>query len=817
MENLINDLRYGVRSLLKRKAFTAAAVLTLALAIGANTAVFSVANTLLLRELPVHDIDRLVFSFALREGFDPFNNSLLEYSAYSQRSSSFDDFGLAAYRQFNLTGRGEPERVEGAAIFASYLTSLGVAPLLGRAFTPEEDRHGGGGVALIGYGLWQRKFGGDLDVLGRPLSLGESSYTIIGILPQGFDMPIRAEIWVPLAIDVDSLPMAQRAVRASFMVARLKAGVAIEQADAEMKTIAEQLAVEHPDSNRGWSVKLVPLRQQALGDIEGRLRSTILALLGAVIFLLLIGCANVANLLLAHGIAQEKEIVLRRALGASRWRVARQLLTESLLLALAGGLAGVLFAFWIIPLLVRFSPVRAIAFTSLLNDIRIDATVLVFATAVSIITGLVFGLAPALRASRTDNLFPVLKEGGRRASQGLAGRRLLKALVISEIAVASMLLAGAGLMIKSFERLQKIDLGFQPSNLLTAQMTLAGARYPDYLRRVAFVEQALERIRNMPGVMAAGTTTNIPLTPNTFDSFYTVEGGPLANLSEVPVTAHRVVSPGYLETMGVSLVKGRLITEQDRAGSLPVVVVSEEFARRAWPGEEALGRRVRPGNPPAPNRPWLTVVGVVKDVKEDIANFRNERPVWYVPYYQFENTFPVNLVVRAGKDPESLGPAIRGSIYEIDKDLPVADITSMDSHLASVLGAERFGALLMGFFALLGLALAVIGLFGVMSYWVSQRRAEIGVRMALGARPRDIFRLVVGQGLLMTVAGLGAGLAGALLLARALSRLLYDVSPADPAIFIAMPLALAASALAACFLPARRASKIDPVEAIRYE
>jgi putative ABC transport system permease protein len=372
-------------------------------------------------------------------------------------------------------------------------------------------------------------------------------------------------------------------------------------------------------------------------------------------------------------------------------------------------------------------------------------------------------------------------------------------------------------MIKSFEQLQKIDLGFQPSNLLTAQMTLAGARYPDYLRRVAFVEQALERIRNMPGVMAAGTTTSIPLTPNTFDSFYTVEGKPLTNLSEVPVTAHRVVSPGYLETMGVSPVKGRLISEQDRADSLPVVVVSEEFARRAWPGEEALGRRVRPGNPPAPNRPWLTVVGVVKDVKEDIANFRNERPVWYVPYYQFENTFPINLVVRAGKDPESLGPAIRGSIYEIDKDLPVADIKSMDSHLVNVLGAERFGALLMGLFALLGLALAVIGLFGVMSYWVSQRTAEIGVRMALGARPRDIFRLVVGQGLLMTVAGLGAGLVGALLLARSLSSLLYDVSPADPATFIAMPLALAASALAACFLPARRASKIDPVEAIRYE
>jgi putative ABC transport system permease protein len=817
MEGFFNDLRYGARALLKRKAFAAAAVLTLALATGANTALFSVANTLLLRELPVRDIDRLVFAFALREGFDPFNTSLLEYSAFSRRSHSFDETGLATYRQFNLLGRGEPERVEGAAIFASYLTTLGVAPHLGRAFAPEEDRPGGASVALIGYGLWQRKFGANSGVLGQPLWLGESSYTIIGVLPQGFDMPVRAEIWVPLALDIDSLPMAQRTGRASFIAARLKAGVSIEQADAELKAIAEQLAIEYPDSNRGWGVKLIPLRQQAIGDLEGRLRSTIFALLGAVAFLLLIGCANVASLLLAHGIAREKQIALRLALGAGRWRVARQLLAESLLLAIAGGTAGVLFAFWIIPLLVRFSPVRAIAFRSLLNDVRIDASVLLFALTVSVITGLIFGLVPALKLSQRGELFQALKEGGRRAGQGLEGRRLLKALVVSEIAIASMLLAGAGLMMKSFVQLQKIDIGFQSSGLLAAEMSLSGARYPDHGRRIAFVEQALERIRNLPGVIAAGTTTNVPLTPNSFDSLYTVEGKPLTNPSEVPITAHRVVSPGYLEAMGVSLVKGRLISEQDRADSLPVVVVSEEFARRAWPGEEALGRRVRPGHPPAPNRPWLTVVGVVKDVKEDIANFRNDRPVWYLPYYQFENSFAINLFVRTDRDPESFGQAVRGLIREMDKDLPVAAITSMDEHLSGVLGAERFGALLMGLFAFLGLALAATGLFGVMTYWVSQRTSEIGVRMALGARPRDIFRLVVGQGLLMTVAGLGAGLVLALLLARSLSSLLYEVSSADPATFVAMSLVLAVSALAACYMPARRASKVDPLEAIRYE
>ncbi|HSE97145.1 MAG TPA: ABC transporter permease [Blastocatellia bacterium] len=817
MNGLIEDLRYGARSLLKRRGFTAAAVLTIALAIGANTALFSVANSLLLRELPVRDIDRLVFSFALREGFDPFDTSLLEYSEYSRRSRSFDSMGLASYRQFNLAGRGEPERVEAAAVFSNYLSTLGVEPALGRAFNIEEDRPGGPNVALIGYRLWQRRFGGDPSILGEPITLGESRHTVIGILPQGFDMPIRAEVWVPLALDIDSLPLPQRTARQSFVVARLKEGVTIEQADAELKAIAADNAIRYPDSNRNWSVKLVALRQQVLGDLEGRLRPTILTLLGAVAFLLLIGCANVANLLLAHAISREKEVALRRALGASRWRVMRQSLIESLLLAMAGGVAGLLIAVWVTPLLVRFSPVRAIAFSSLLNNVRIDTTVLFFTLLVSIVTGLVFGVAPAFRLSRTDNLFPLLKEGGRRAGQSLAGKRLLGTLVVCEIAIASVLLAGAGLMIKSFERLQRIDLGFDPSRLLTAQMSLSSARYPDHDRRAAFVEQSLERIRNLPGVTGSGITTNIPLTPNTVDAMYTVEGKPLTNLSEVPMTAHRVVSPGYLEMMGMTLISGRLLNEQDRVGSLPVVVVTQEFARRAWPGEEAVGRRVRPGNPPNPNLPWLTVVGVVKDVKEDLANFRNDRPVWYLSYYQYPTSLPLNFILRTNGDPESLAPMLRSAIREIDGDQPLAAVRSMEGHLAGVLGAERFGALLMGMFAFLGLLLAAIGLFGVMSYSVSQRTSEIGVRIAMGARPLDIFGLVVGQGFVMTVLGLGAGLAGALLFARSVSSLLYEVSPTDPLTFAGISIVLAVSALAASYLPARRASRIDPIEALRHE
>lgn len=816
METLLHDLRFAVRMLRKSRGFTAVAVLTLALGIGANTAIFSAVNTLLLRPLPIEDIDRVVFGFSLREGFDPFGTSLLEYTAYRERSQSLTSTGVAGARSFNLIEGGEPERVEGAEI-ADYLTTLGAKPFLGRGFTAEEYRPDGSPVALIGYGLWQRRFGGDAGLIGQPLNLEQRSYTIIGIMPPGFDLPAGAEIWVPLQLNIDTMPVAQRAGHGYRMVGKLRPGVNVKQADAELKNIARQLEEEYPQVNRGWSYKVIPLRQELLGDLEGRINKALYALIAAVGFLLLICCANVANLLLARGVAREREIAIRRALGAGRGRLARQLLTESMLLAIIGGVLGVLLAYWITPLLSSMSPIQAASLSTFLHNIQIDTRVLAFALLITMLTGLIVGLIPAVRAAFSGDLMPLIKRGEQRAGKGASGHRLLGALIVGEMAVAVTLLAGGGLLVQSFQRLQRVELGFRPDNLLTMQMVLSPARYREHRQRVAFVEQVLERVKSLPAVTSAGMTTNIPLSRPSFDAIFTVEGRPPANPADIPITAHRVVSPDYLKTLGVELIEGRLLDERDRVDSIPVVVISEELARQAWPGENAIGRRIKRGRPDQTDRPWMTVVGLVKDVKEDLFNFRNNRPAWYVPYAQLENTLPLNLLVKTGTDPASLTAAVSEAIHSVDPDQPVSGVTNMKAHLAGVLVNERFSAILMGMLAALGLGLAALGLYSVMAYSVSQRTGEMGLRVALGARRSDIFKLVIRRGAMLIVTGLGLGLTGALSLTRFLSGALYDVSPHDPATFAVISSLLAVVAMLACYLPARRATRVDPMVALRYE
>ncbi len=812
----LQDLRYGARMLLKSPTYTAIAIAALALSIGANTAVFSAVNTLLLRPLPLKDLDRLVFSVALREGFDPFGSSLLEFEAYRQRNHSFESIGVAMQRSFNLIGRGEPERIRGALIMADYLTTLGVNPILGRSLTLEEDQPGGPAVAMIGYGLWQKHFGGDTRVIGEKLNLEGRSYTVIGVMPPGFDLPEAAEIWLPLQTKIDSLPLTDRAVPGYEVVAKLRPGVSLRQADAESKSIARQLEQEFPQIRRGWSVKLIWLRQELLGDLAGRVNKALVALIGGVGFLLLICCANVANLQLARGFARTRELALRRALGASRARLIRQLLTESMLVALLGGAAGLVLAHWIVPLLAAINPIQGISLAGFFHNFRIDSRVLIFALLMTLATGVIFGLLPALKAAGEREVMPSLKQGDQHSASA-PGHGWLNVLIVSEIAIAMTLLVAGGLIARSFNRLQHVDLGFKSDNLLTVKMILPASKYSEYRQRIAFVDQVLERVKILPGVLSAGTTTNIPLEREiAYDSVFSVEGRPPVNPNDVPITSHRLVSPDYLKTLGVTLIKGRLIDETDRAGKPPVVVISEELAREAWPGEDPLGKRIKRVRP---NQDflWMTVVGVVKDVKEDLFNYRINRPVWYVPYAQLENNFPVNLVVRTSSEPARVTAAVREAIHAVDPDQPVSNVMTMNENLAGVLVTERFSAILMNALGASGLLLAALGLYGVMAYSVSQRTAEIGVRVALGAQRIHVLQLILSQGAKLTLLGVVIGVAAAWALTRLLAGLLFEVNATDPATFLSISLLLVSIALIACFLPARRALSVDPVIALRAE
>jgi predicted permease len=820
MDGLAQDLRAAWRALRARPGFASVAILTVALGVGANTAIFSAVNALLMRPLPVADVDRLVFGMALREGFDPFGTSFLEYTLYRDHSQSFVSSGLGTPRLFSLVGAGEPERLRGSAVTAGYLATLGVQPVLGRMFTEQEDRPGGPAVAMIGHGVWQRRFGSDPGVIGRDLKLEERSYSVVGVMPPGFDLPYSAEVWVPMQLDLEPLPLETRAATANEFVGRLKPGVRLEQADTELKALARRLELEHPQIRRGWSYGIVPLRRQLMADLEGRTQRLLLTLVVAVALLLLICCANVACLLLARGVGREAELAVRLALGAGRGRLVRQLLSESLLLAALGGALGVALAAWARPLFAVLNPIEAVGLGSHLTDFRVDWRVLSFSLALTLLTGAAFGLVPALKAARDSSLAAAL--GSKpRGGAGAGGRRSLGALVAGEIAVAATLLVGGGLLVQSFERLRHTDVGFRPKDLLTMELPLSSTRYPGMPEQVLFMEQLLERVRALPGVVSAGLTTNVPMQRGvTLDSVFEVEGRPRTRPSDVPITAHRLVSPGYTETLGVTLLKGRFLEPSDRAGTQPVVVVSEELVRQAWPGEDPLGKRVRRLRSGVAG-PWMSVVGVVKDVKEDRFGARIDRPVWYMPYAQHTFPLPVslplNLVVRTGGHPGAVAAAVRAAIHALDPHQPVASVMPMLEHLADVLIPERFSAVLMTALATLGLLLAALGLYGVMAYSVSQRSGEIGLRMALGARPRDVLLMVAGQGLPVVAVGLGIGIAGAWTLARLLASALYQVSPRDPATFTAVTLVLSVVALLACWLPARRATRISPLAALRSE
>jgi len=809
IEGIWQDVRYGLRSLAKNPGFTAVAVLALALGIGANSAIFSVVNAILLRPLPYKDPDRLVMVWEDRSknGYPRDTPAAGNFHDWREQNQVFEGMAAVANQSFNLTGSGEPERVDGRRVSANLFQLLGVEPLHGRRFLPEEDQPGAGRVVVLSHGLWQRRFGSDPQVLGSQLTLDGESHTVVGVMPADFRFPSpEDQMWVPIAFN--SQEAANRGRHFLQVYARLKPGVGLEQARAEMDTIAARLQQQYPNSNTNVGAAVVPLHEQLVGDI----RPALLLLLGAVGFVLLVACANVANLLLARAAARQKEIALRLALGASRARLLRQFLTESLLLALLGGASGLLLALWGVNLLRSFIPESV----SQASTVSVDSSVLAFTLLVSVLTGLVFGLAPASQTSGF-NLNETLKEGGRDSAAGRRGGRVRSLLVVAEVAVSLVLLIGAGLLINSFLRLRGVDPGFRTDNLLTMKVVLPKTKYPDHARRSAFYTELLGRVAALPGVNSAAVTTNLPLTFKGNSMGVSIEGRPDPGPGQRPSVVTRVVSPDYFRTMGIGLLQGRQFGRDDRADTTSVAVVSETLARRFWPGEDPLGKRLTPGPATSTNPDdWITVVGVARDVRQFELD-ADPKPQMYLSYEQAGFFEPGDLVVSTAVDPLGLAGAVRQAVWQVDRDQPVSDVRTMSDILSASLARQRFSTLLLALFAAVALALAAVGVYGVMSYTVARRTHEIGIRMALGARQRDVLRLAVGQALRLVAAGVAVGLAGALLLTRVMASQLYGVSATDPVTLVTITLVLVCVALLASYVPARRAARVDPLIALRYE
>jgi putative ABC transport system permease protein len=807
VKDLGQDLRYGLRMLCKNPGFTAVAVIALALGIGANSAIFSVVNAVLLRPLLYKDSERLVMVWedATKYGYPRDTPAVANYIDWRDQNQVFESMAAIADQSFNLTNAGDPERIEGRRVSSNLFSLLGIDPQIGRAFTPEEDQPGANRVVILSNALWQRRFAGDANLVGKTVTLNAQSHTVIGVMPAWFQFPSRDdELWVPIAFTPQQV--ASRGNHYLEVVARLKRGVSVQQAQAEMNTIAARLQQQYPEQNTDLGAAVVPLHEQVVGDIKPAL----LILLGAVGLVLLIACANVANLLLARAAVRQKEIALRVALGANRWRLIRQFLTESILLATLGGAFGLLLSIVGVRLLTGFIPNDI----SQLKAITLDVRVLGFTLLVSMLTGLIFGLVPALQAS-IFNPNETLKEGGRDSSSGSRGNRIRGLLVIAEVAVSLVLLIGAGLLINSFLRLRNVDPGFRTDNLLTMKIVLPQLKYPSQAKRAAFYTDVVSRVEALPGVKSAAVTTNLPLYKQGNSTGINIEGRPEPEPGKEMIVVTRVISPKYFQTMGIPFLKGRPFGAEDTPKLPGAVVISETMASRYWPGEDPVGKRLCPGKPESPED-WFQIIGVVKDVRQFELN-ADPKPQMYLSYEQIGFFEPRDLVVSTSVDPLSLAATVRKTVWDIDKDQPVSNIRTMNEIAAESVARQRFSMLLLGIFAGVALLLAAVGIYGVMSYSVTQRRNEIGIRMALGAQKSDVLKLTVGQGLKLVVIGVGCGLAGAFMLTRLMSSLLFGVKATDPATFITISVILACVALLACYIPARRATKVDPLTALRYE
>jgi len=811
MNTFWQDLLYGWRMLVKNPGFTLTAVLSLALGIGANTAIFSVVNAVLLRALPFPEPDRLVMiwedaSFA---GFPRNTPAPANYADWKAQNQSFEEVAALSEPSFSLTGDGEPERVVGKAVTANFFPLLGVKPALGRVFSPADDRPEANKVVILSHQLWQQRYGGEPSVIGRELLLNGEKYTVVGVMPAGFQFLDNViKLWVPIAFTPQQL--ARRGSHYLEVVARMKPGVTFDQANADIQAIQQRISRDYPNEAGRINAYLLSLREQ----LAGSLRRPLMVLLVAVGFVLLIACANIANLLLSRAASRQREIAVRAALGASRWRVVRQLLTESVLLAIVGAMLGVVLAWWSFDFLKQLIP------DGLSTQLNLDWRVFGYTLLIALFTAVIFGLAPALQAAKID-LHEALKQGGGRSSSHAGGRRLRSVMVVAEVALALVLLVGAGLLIQTFFKLRGQYAGLQPENVLVLRTQLSGSKYPGQPQRAAFYQQVLERVTSLPGVISAGYVTTIPLEWKGGTSGFTIEGRAVdpAMAQGLSYDAnHRQVSADYLKTMGVPLRRGRYFNDGDNEQTTPVAIINETMARQYWSGEDPVGKRFKLGVPNG-NRPWITIVGVVGDVRQ----MGVDDPVkaeMYLPYRQltdYQSYAPRALALRTAVDPMSVVAAVRREIHAVDPDQPISNIRTMETVLGDETAPRRLSVTLLTVFAALALLLAALGIYGVLAYFVTQHTPEIGVRLALGAQRRNILALVLKKGMGLALTGVGIGLAAAFALTRLMATLLFDVSATDPMTFAVIALLLTVVALVACYLPARRAMKVDPMVALRYE
>ena len=798
------DLRYAVRAFARSRAFTAAALVCIALGVSVTTTIFSAVDAILLRPLPYHDADRLIAILAQSpaQNYRAQNISYPDYVAWRERNRTLSSLAIWTWSSHSLA-EGEAERVEGAEVAASLFSTLGVRPLIGRGFLPEEETPGRDRVVVLSHGLWQRRFGGDSTVVGRTITMDATPYTVVGVMPPNFNFPDRGQLWVPFATD------AAREVRGNRMYAgaigRLKPGVTFAQAEDDLAAVSRALAQEFPDDNRDWAAEPHTLREILTGD----LRRPVLIFLAAVTLVLLIACANVANLMLARGVTRGREMALRSALGAGRRRLLRQLLTESTLLALAGGALGALASFAGIRLL-RFAFPQDVPFYI---QLRIDGVALAFALAASVATGLLFGLLPAVRAARVD-VSTSLRDGAR-SGEDAARSRLRSSLVALEIGLSVVLMVGASLLIRSYRAYASTDLGFTERGVLTARISLPYEKYRVRAQRLAFYDRLHDRLRALPGVVAVGSAQGIPFSGWNLQSSAFAEGAPRPRPGSEVDTHFQRVTPGFFEAIGVPMVAGRPLTAADRDSAAPAVLVNEQLVTRLFAGRDPIGRRVKVGRFES-TEPWATIVGVVKDYR----HYELPQPMGPAIYYAYAPLPVLSQMVAirtTGPDAHDLVPALRAAVHELDPEVPVYDVKTMEEAVSRSLWRQRLNGQVLGIFAALALLLATVGVYGVISYTVTQRTREIGVRMALGAGRADVLALVVGQGARVALAGVVIGGLGALALSRVLASLLYEVRPTDPLTFVAVPLLIAGVALLASYLPARRAATLDAARAIRAE
>jgi putative ABC transport system permease protein len=813
----VRNIRYAVRVLLSRPGFSIVAILTLALGIGANTAIFTVINAVLLRPLPFRDPSRLVLLIERTSQFPTQTTSWQNFVDWRDQTKSFDAVAASRTLTMTLTDLGEPDRIPAKMVTAPLLPMLGVGPALGRAFSADEDRPGAAGVALLSDTLWHRRFGGTADAIGRTITLDNQPYTVIGVLPPGFQLLQAADVLLPMAPWAATLPDDRSWHPGIVPLARLKPDISLSRAQAEMDVISDRLATQYPEFNHGVTAEVKPLHDFVVQNV----RQSLLVLAAAVAFVLLIACANVANLLLARAVGRQKEIAIRTAIGATRLRIAGQLLTESVVLALAGGAVGLLLAFWTVPLLAALAGAN----TPAAGAITLDPAALAFTIVMSIVTGVVFGLAPAVQTARVD-VSGAINEAGRGSQAGAAHHRLRSLLVVAEMALATMLLVGAGLLTRSLIRLQDVATGINPAGVLVADAPLSPVKYATTAQRNLLVDRLRERLRALPGVALAEVATAPPFSGNGASIHFNITGRPAKGPEEFIITGFRAVSDGYFRALGIPLLSGRTFTTRDREGAPTVAVVNEAFVKRFFGGatRQALGAHAQLGATPSPTEgpdsaPLMEIVGVVGDTKQ--AFEAAIQPTLFVPYEQppidilggmYRN---LSLVLKTTADPLAVASGLRAAMQEVDRDQPLVRVRTMDEAMTESVSQPRLRTTLVALFSAVALALSLIGVYGVMAYAVSERTHELGVRIALGAEPGDIRRLVVREGTRLSAVGIGIGIAGALATSRSLGALLFGVSATDPATFAIAAVALAVAGLAAAYIPARRASRIDPVVLLR--